>query len=104
MNNKAQASALVFMIAIVVVILALAFVKPVNEATTNAMSNTTMTEVDAGEGVTGYAERTGMNCTDASITDFTKAGCWVTDIGQAYFIWGVIAFAGVVAAAKIFFE
>lgn len=98
MNNKAQASALVFMIAIVVIILALAWVKPINQVTTSAMSENA-TEIYGDSADTGL----GMNCS-GTITDFTKAGCWVTDIGQAYFIWGVIAFAGAIAAAKIFFE
>ena len=99
MNKHAQASALVFMIAIVVIILALAFVKPVNQVTTSAMTdNSTAIYGDYSEGGRG------LDCSNSSISDFTKAGCWVVDIGQAYFIWGVIAFAGVIAAAKILFE
>jgi len=89
-NNKAQGGIfLVFMLAIVVIILALAFAPPVNQITTLAMNET--------------SEIGGMNCT--STTDnFVKAGCWVTDIGQGYFIGGLIALAGLIIAARVIFS
>ena len=97
-QNKAQAGALVFMLAVVVVILALAFVKPVNQITTSAMSENA-TEIYGDYSETGR----GLNCS-GTITDFTKAGCWTADIGQAYFIWAVLAFAGVIIGAKVLFD
>ena len=82
-NKKGQSAVLVFMIAVVVIILGLAFAFPVNEATTNA--------------------QTSMNCSTTT-DDFVKAGCWVQDIGQGYFIGGILAFAGVIIAARILFS
>lgn len=99
MSHKAQATALVFMLALVVVILAIAFAQPINETTTSAMSDNA-TDVYGLEAEAGH----GLDCSNSSISDFQKAGCWVTDIGQAYFFWGVLAFAGVIIASKIIFE
>lgn len=85
---KGQVSALAFMIAVVIILLALALAYPVHEITTLAMNET--------------SEIGGMNCT--STTDnFVKAGCYVADINQAYFIGGLLALAGIVISAKIIF-
>ena len=92
MNNKAQASALAFMLAIVIIILGISFAVPLNTVTTDAM-NTTNSIGEVG----------GMDCDNSSISDFQKAGCWVTDIGQGYFIGGIIAIAGLVIASRIIF-
>lgn len=90
MNNKAQVSSVAFMLAIVILILALAFVPAMNETTTDVMNETnTIGEVG------------GLNCTSSTISDFTKATCWVVDINQAYIIGGLIAIAGVVIASRI---
>lgn len=93
MNNKAQASALAFMLAVVIIILGLSFAIPVNQVTSDAMNKTN-----------SIGEVGGMDCSNSSISDFQKAGCWVTDIGQGYFIGGIIAIAGLVIAAKIIYE
>lgn len=92
MNNKAQASIVVFMLAIVIIILALAWAKPVNEQTTLAMNKTNQ-----------YGELGGMDCT-ATTDNYVKAACWIVDINQGYFIGGIIAIAGLVIAAKILFD
>ena len=89
MNNKAQASVLVFMIAVVVIILALALAYPVNQMTTNAMNET--------------SEIGGMNCTSTT-DDFVKAGCWVVDLGQGYFIGGLLALAGLIIGARLIMQ
>lgn len=82
MNKKGQAAVLAFMLAVTTIILALAWAYPVNEATTNA--------------------QTSMNCSGTT-DDFVKAGCWVNDIGQAYFIGGIIAIAGVIILGRALF-
>ena len=89
LNNKGQAGALVFMVAIVIIILALAWAVPVNEMTTLAMNET--------------SEIGGMNCTDTT-DDYVKAGCWVADLGQGYFIAGILALAGVIIVGRIMFS
>lgn len=86
MNKKGQASILAFMLAVVVIILALAFAYPVNQMTTNAMNDT--------------SEIGGMNCTSTT-DDFVKASCWVADIGQGYFIGGLIALTGVIIVGRV---
>ena len=86
LGNKAQAGALVFMLAVVAILLALAFAPSVNEITTKAMNAT--------------SEVGGMNCT-ATSDDFVKAACWTADIGQAYFIGGILAIAGVIIAGRV---
>ena len=88
LNSKAQVSAFSFMLAIVIVIIGLALMTPVNQVTTTAMNET--------------GEFGGMNCT-ATTDDFVKAACWTADMGQVYFIGGIIALAGVIITARIIF-
>ena len=88
MNKSGQASVLTFMIAIVIIILALAWAVPVNEMTNLALNES--------------SEIGGMNCT-ATTDNFVKAGCWVADIGQAYYIGAVLALAGVIIAARLIY-
>ena len=90
MNKKGQASAVAFMLAVVIVILALAFAFPVNDITSKTMNKTNE-----------FGEVGGLDCSNSSISDSQKAACWTVDIGQAYFIGGMIALAGVVIAAKV---
>jgi hypothetical protein len=90
MNPKAQISIVAFMLAVVIIILGLSFAFPVNEATTNAMN-----ETSSSLGETG-----GMNCTGTT-DDYVTATCWIADIGQAYFIGSIFALAGLVIAARV---
>lgn len=87
LSNKAQVSILAFMIGVVILILALAWIFPINQITTMSMSNSSTIG--------------GMDCNNSSISDYTKATCWIVDIGQNYFIGGIIALAGIIFAAKI---
>ena len=90
MNTKAQAGnyAVAFMLAVCLIIMGIAWASPVNEMTTAARNET--------------SEIGGMNCTGTA-DDFVKAGCMVADIGQAYFIGGIIAIDGLIIAARIIF-
>ena len=88
---KGQASAVAFMVAIVILLMALAFAPVVNEITTKSMN-----ESSAELGEVG-----GMNCTSTYISNSQKAVCWTMDITQSYFIIGLIALGGVVIAARI---
>jgi hypothetical protein len=88
-NKRSQTIALAFMLAIVVLILALAFVKPLNQMTTLAMNTT--------------SEIGGMDC-DNTVDKFVKAGCITADIGQAYIIGGLISIAGLIIGARLLFE
>jgi hypothetical protein len=103
LNKKGQAGALVFMLAIVVIILALAFIPSVNVVVTNAMANSTNTTTNDIDGNPGTVESIGMSCTSTT-DDFIKAGCWIVDLSQSYFIGGLLAMAGVVIAARLLFS
>jgi uncharacterized protein (UPF0333 family) len=85
MNNKrGQVVFVTLMIAMVVIVLALAFAFPVKEATTNARSS--------------------MDCGNTSISNFNKAGCLASDLTLFYVIGGMIFIAGVVMTARIVFK
>lgn len=84
MNKRGQIIFVTFMIAVVVIVLALAFAFPVKEATTNA--------------------RTTMDCSNASISDYDKAGCLASDLTLFYVIGGMIFIAGVVMTARVVFK
>lgn len=81
MNNKGQVVFFLFMLAIVAVVLTIGISYAVRQSSDDAM--------------------TSMNCTNSTISDFTKAGCWVADISPAYFIGGLLALAGVIITAKV---
>ena len=92
MNNKGQAVFLAFMIAIVIILLALAFVPAVNQTTSDAMNETN-----------SIGEVGGMNCTGTG-DDFVKAACWTVDLGQGAFIGMLLALAGVLIGARLLWE
>ena len=90
MNNKGQVSMVAFMIAIVVIIIAMALAFPTRQVADNAYNQT----YDDGR-----AE--GMDCSNSSISDYVKAPCIIADITPAFFIGGLIGLAGLIAGAKI---
>lgn len=81
MNNNGQVIIFAFMLMVTIVVLALALAFPVREGADNAMNN--------------------MNCTNTTVSDFTKAGCYVADLNPFYFIGALIAIGGIVLTAKI---
>lgn len=88
LNNRGQAVFLLFMLGVVVIILALAFAFPLKQFVDDARANSTDTAV-------------GLGCDNASISDFNKAQCAITDISLPYFIIGMIALAGIIVGAKL---
>jgi hypothetical protein len=88
MNNKAQIALVGFMLAAVILFLALAFMPSLNQVTTSAMNTT--------------SEIGGMDCSNTA-DDFIKAGCYAVDLNQILFIGGFIALAGIIIGAKIIF-
>ena len=86
MNSSGQAVFVSLMLAVVVVILALAFTTPMRQFVDDARGNSTDIQI-------------GMNCT--STTDkFVQAGCIVSDISPAYIFIVLLGIAGVIAFAK----
>jgi len=90
MDNKAQAGnyAIAFMLAVCLVLCGIAWASSINEVTKMAMNET--------------SSFGGMNCTGTT-NEFVKAGCLVTDIGQFYFIGGILALAGLIIVARVIF-
>jgi len=83
MNKKSQIIFFAFMMAIVIIVLALGLIYSVKEAKDNA--------------------RTSLDCTNTSISDYDKATCLITDISLPYFIGGLFALAGLIIGARIIF-
>ena len=90
MDVKAQISIYGFMLMIIIVLLVLAFAFPVYQITTYAMNESSSVG--------------GMNCSSATVDDFTKAACWVVDFGMGYYVGALLAFAGIIIGAKIIFS
>lgn len=91
MNNKGSIYIYVIMLAITIIVLALALAPAVSESTESAR-NATVGDV------------IGMDCNNASISDFNKAACVATDLNLFYFIAGLFFIAGGLITAKIIFR
>ena len=91
MNNKGQVMMYGLMLGIVIIIMALAFSGPVKTFVDNARNTTS----ELGDG---------MDCSNASITDFTKAACLSSDISLPFFIGTLIFIGGLIITAKIIFS
>jgi len=90
MNNNGQVFFYAMMLGVVIIILSLAFapvLKSFNDEARNVSSST----------------RVGLDCTNSSISDFTKAQCTIQDMSLPYFIIGIFAIGGIVLAAKAIF-
>lgn len=85
MNKRGQVIFYTFMLAVIVIVLALALAFPVKQATDNA--------------------RTAMNCSDGTtISMFDNATCFIQDVTPVYIIGGFIALAGIIFGAKILLQ
>ena len=86
MNKSGQVIIYAFMVALVVIILALSLAPSVKVFTDDARNETT-----------------GMNCTSPDLSNYDKAACVTTDMTIFYFIGGLIFIAGIIITAKIVF-
>lgn len=87
MNSKGQAVFYLLMLSIVCVILALALAPVLKQYNDDARAPSSDTRV-------------GLDCSNASISDYDKANCVSTDINYSAFFWIILAIGGAVAAAK----
>lgn len=87
MSNKGQVVFYALMLGIVVVIIALALVPVVSQFTSSAMNSTDDTHV-------------GLDCSNSSISDYTKSQCILTDATTPYFFYGLIGIALLIMFAK----
>lgn len=88
MNNRGQVFLVSLMIAIVFIIMALAFAPPIKEFTDNARNVSSDTAV-------------GLDCSNTSINNFDKASCIFVDLYNPYFAGFLIFSASAIIAAKI---
>jgi hypothetical protein len=86
MNNKhGQVIAYTLMLGTVIIILALALAPVVKEQVDNSRN------------------ATNMDCSNASVSNFVKATCVISDISIFYFIGGLVFIAGAVITARVVF-
>lgn len=88
MNNHGQTAIFGIMLGLVIIILALALAPVITETTERAMN--------ASEGDT-----IGMDCSNASISNFQKSACIATDISPFWVIGVMILIGGGFVVAKI---
>lgn len=88
MNNRGQVVVFTIMLAIVILILALAFAPVLKQFTEEARAPNTDSSV-------------GLDCANSSISNFDKAVCTSIDVSQSYFFWGLLGIAGVVIGARL---
>ena len=79
MNKKGQVIIYGLMVGLVIIILALSFIKPIDLFVSNARNTTS---------VFG-----GMDCNNASISDYDKNACLSSDLSMPIFI-GILVFMG----------
>jgi len=91
MNKRASILLYGVMLGLTIVILALALAPAASESAGRAMN------VTVGDTI-------GMDCTNSSISDFTRAACYATDISVSYFIAILLFIGGAAITAKIVFS
>ena len=88
MNNRGQAIFYTFMIAIVVVLLAMSLSPIVGSFVNDARGPSSETAV-------------GLDCSNESISDYQKSQCVLTDAATPYYFYGMIAIGLLIIGAKV---
>jgi len=89
MNKNGQGTwAYGMMLGLVIIILALSLSSTGQEFINNAMNAT-------------VGDTIGLDCGNATISNFDKGTCVITDFSTAYFFGGLIFIGGVVVVAKL---
>jgi len=89
-NYRGQSWAYGMMLGLTIIILALALSPIGKEFVDNTMNSTT-------------GDVLGLDCSNESISSFTKGTCVITDFSIAYFFGGLIFIGGAVVVAKLTF-
>ena len=90
MNNKGQVWGYTMALGLVIIVLALALAPVGKEFIDSAMNQT-------------VGDTVGLDCSNESISSFTKGTCVITDFSIAYFFGGLIFIGGAVVVAKLTF-
>lgn len=88
MNSKGQVFFVTIMIALVFIIMAMAFAPPLKSFTDTAMNASTTTTV-------------GLDCSNTNISKFDKANCLFVDYQTPYFVGFLIFVAGAIIVARL---
>ena len=91
MNSRGSITLYSIMLGLAIIVLVLALAGPTQQFTESARN------VTVGDTV-------GMDCNNASISDFTKAACIATDLSLFYLIGGLLCLVGTIITAKIIFS
>ena len=88
LNNKGQTVFYTLMLGLLIVVIALALTPVVKVFVDDARNSTSDTQV-------------GLDCSNESISDFTKSQCIITDVSIPYFFFGLIGIALLVIGAQV---
>jgi len=88
MNNKGFAFFVLMMIAIVFIVMALAFAPPLREFADTAMNASTDSSV-------------GLNCTSPTLNKYDRANCLFVDYQMPFFVGFLIFAAGAIITARL---
>ena len=91
-NKKGSVLLYGVMLSLTIIILTLALAPAVSEFTVTARNASVVNAT------------VGMDCGNSSISDFTKAACYATDLNLFYFIGGLLFIGGAIFTAKIIFS
>jgi hypothetical protein len=91
MEKKGQVVFYGLMLGLVIIILGLAIAPAIKESVTTARNSTD-------------GDTIGMDCNNASISDYDKAACITTDLTIFYFVASLIFIGGAIITAKIIFD
>ena len=90
-NKKGSVMIYTLMLGITIIILVMALMPTGKEFVDSAMGNST-------------ADFIGLNCTDSSISSFTKATCAITDFSLFYVFGGLLFLGGIVVVSRVVFS
>ena len=100
MNKKGITALVTIPIAIVILVLALAFAGPIKEAVDGARSQNN-TYIASGNAT---VPDTGLNCNNTTLSDFDDATCLFVDLFTPLYIALMIGLAFLIVGAKIVFS
>jgi len=92
-NKKGQIVFVGLMLAIVTIVFAIAVAPAMTDWNNNLRNQTNE-----------IGEASGMDCSNASISDYDKGACAIMDVTTPYFIGGLIALAAIIIAAKLIID
>lgn len=112
MNSKGQVGTWAFalMLGLTVVIIALAMAPAGQDVANETMSATQLTNYSydvwnesssSSYSVNGTIENIGLDCDNASVSNFVKGTCVITDFSMFYFFAALILIGGGLIVAKI---